>query len=69
MALAIAAFDEPAEIAPTIQWGIEAKLPYVDEIRGLPRRGDDGRHQPTRRSWPTSSPTSIPTTTPKNGPR
>src|SRR5690606_33471375 len=35
-ALAIAAFDEAAGIAPTIQWGIEAKLPYVDTISGLP---------------------------------
>jgi hypothetical protein len=39
VALAIAAFDEPAEIAPTIQWGIEAKLPYVDQIPELP--GED----------------------------
>lgn len=36
VALAIAAFDEPEEIAPTIQWGIEAKLPYVDHIHELP---------------------------------
>jgi hypothetical protein len=39
MALAIGAFDEPEEIAPVIQWGIEAKLPYVDGIPGLP--GED----------------------------
>ena len=32
VALAIAAFDEPAEIAPTVQWGLEGKLPYVDHI-------------------------------------
>jgi hypothetical protein len=36
VALAIAAFDDPSGIAPAIQWGIEAKLPYVDEIPGLP---------------------------------
>lgn len=36
MALAIAAFDHPEEIAPTIQWGTEAKLPYVDGIPDLP---------------------------------
>lgn len=35
-ALAIAAFDQPEEIAPTIQWGIEHKLPYVDGIHALP---------------------------------
>ncbi len=39
MALAIAAFDDPADIAPTIQWGTEAKLPYVDTIPQLP--GED----------------------------
>ncbi|MBN9076552.1 MAG: aldehyde-activating protein [Rhizobiales bacterium 65-79] len=39
MALAIGAFDEPEEIAPVIQWGIEAKLPYVDDIPELP--GED----------------------------
>ena len=36
VALTIAAFDDPAEIAPRIQWGIEAKLPYVDTIHDLP---------------------------------
>ncbi|TIO07483.1 GFA family protein [Mesorhizobium sp.] len=39
IALAIAAFDAPQEIAPTIQWGTEAKLPYVDHIHDLP--GED----------------------------
>ncbi|TKT81485.1 GFA family protein [Aquamicrobium sp. LC103] len=39
MALAIGAFDHPEEIAPAIQWGIEAKLPYVDGIPSLP--GED----------------------------
>ena len=39
VALTIAAFDDPAEIAPRIQWGIEAKLPYVDTIAALP--GED----------------------------
>jgi hypothetical protein len=36
VALAIAAFDEPEEIAPAVQWGIENKLPYVDTIAALP---------------------------------
>jgi len=36
MALMIGAFDDPAEIAPEIQWGIESKLPYVDDIAKLP---------------------------------
>jgi len=36
MALAIAAFDKPGGIAPTIQWGVEAKLPYVDNVAELP---------------------------------
>ena len=38
VALAIGAFDEPEEVAPTIQWGIEAKLPYVDSVPSLPGR-------------------------------
>ena len=36
VALAIAAFDDPAGIAPLIQWGTEAKLSYVDGIHALP---------------------------------
>jgi len=36
VALTIAAFDDPAEIVPRIQWGVEAKLPYVDTIAALP---------------------------------
>ncbi len=39
VALAIGAFDDPTGIAPVIQWGTEAKLPYVDGIAGLP--GED----------------------------
>jgi hypothetical protein len=39
VALAIGTFDDPEEIAPQVQWGIEAKLPYVDAIPGLPGRG------------------------------
>ncbi len=34
--LAIGAFDEPDGIVPAIQWGTEAKLPYVDGIAALP---------------------------------
>jgi len=36
VALTIAAFDDPAKIVPRIQWGVEAKLPYVDTIAALP---------------------------------
>ncbi len=39
LALAIGAFDEPGAIVPTIQWGVEAKLPYVDGIAALPGEG------------------------------
>lgn len=35
VALAIGAFDDPASVAPTKQWGIEAKLPYVDDLAVL----------------------------------
>ena len=36
VALTIATFDDPAEIVPRIQWGVEAKLPYIDTIAALP---------------------------------
>jgi hypothetical protein len=36
VALAIGAFDDPSGIAPRIQWGIEAKLPFVDNVPNLP---------------------------------
>lgn len=39
VALAIGAFDRPQAIAPKIQWGTEAKLPYVDGVPALP--GED----------------------------
>ncbi len=38
VALAIGAFDHPEELAPVIQWGVEAKLPYADAIPTLPAR-------------------------------
>jgi hypothetical protein len=34
--LAIGAFDEPARIVPTIQYGVEAKIAYVDHLHELP---------------------------------
>jgi hypothetical protein len=36
VALMIGTFDDPEDLAPVIQWGIEAKLPYVDEVPKLP---------------------------------
>lgn len=36
VALAIGAFDAPEEIEPTVQWGVEVKLPYVDDLVKLP---------------------------------
>jgi hypothetical protein len=38
LAIAIGAFDHPEIIVPKIQWGTEAKLPYVDWIAGLSQR-------------------------------
>jgi hypothetical protein len=38
IAIAIGAFDTPAAIAPKVQWGIEAKLPYVDGVANLEAR-------------------------------
>jgi hypothetical protein len=36
IALAIGAFDDPAGIVPTVQWGTEAKLPCIDAMPALP---------------------------------
>ncbi|MEQ1671839.1 MAG: GFA family protein [Hyphomicrobium sp.] len=38
IALAIGAFDQPQTIEPCMQFGVEAKLTYVDEIASLPNR-------------------------------
>jgi len=38
LALAIGAFDTPEKISPKLQWGVEAKLPYVDRIHELPAK-------------------------------
>ena len=38
IALSIAAFDHPEKIPPTVQFGIEGKIPYVDGIPSLPSR-------------------------------
>jgi hypothetical protein len=38
LALAIGAFDDPAAIAPTIQYGTESKLPYADDMPKLKAR-------------------------------
>ncbi|MDP2621600.1 MAG: GFA family protein [Hyphomicrobiales bacterium] len=36
VALAIGAFDDPAALAPVMQYGIEGRLPYVDGLPALP---------------------------------
>ncbi len=38
IALAIGAFDDPAQIIPTVQYGVEGKVPYADTIPALPNR-------------------------------
>lgn len=38
VAIAIGAFDEPDKIAPVIQYGVEAKLPYADRMGEIPAR-------------------------------
>ncbi len=38
IALAIGAFDHPETIEPAIQFGVEGKLPFVDDIATLPSR-------------------------------
>ena len=43
LAIAAGAFDDPAALPPTIQYGIEAKLPFTDQLHELPgiRTEDD----------------------------
>ncbi len=36
MAVAHGAFDEPAAIAPRLQFGLEARLPFVEGLAALP---------------------------------
>ena len=38
VALAAGAFDDPAGLAPWIQYGIEGRLPYVQGLSALPAR-------------------------------
>ncbi|MBO0902093.1 GFA family protein [Jiella sonneratiae] len=40
-ALAIGAFDDPAAVQPTIQFGTEAKIAYVDRLHELPGRSTE----------------------------
>jgi hypothetical protein len=37
IAIAIGAFDDPRAIVPQMQWGVEAKLAFVDDIPALPQ--------------------------------
>lgn len=42
VALSIGAFDHPEELAPTVQWGLEGKLPYLDGLFSLPGYTTEG---------------------------
>ena len=66
IALAIGAFDDPSGIARH-QFGIEAKLPYVDTVCTLPSRDTMEDEQAVGDFSPASSPFSIPIMTPKPG--
>jgi hypothetical protein len=37
-AIAIGAFDDPGALAPVIQYGIEGKLPFTDDLAAIPAR-------------------------------
>jgi hypothetical protein len=41
VALAIGAFDDPATIAPTLQYGVEGKIAYVDRLHELQGRASE----------------------------
>lgn len=36
LSLAAGAFDDPSSLPPTLQFGTEAKLPFVDHLQALP---------------------------------
>ncbi|MBY5562061.1 GFA family protein [Rhizobium leguminosarum] len=36
MAIAAGAFDDPSSLPPTIQWGVEGKIGFVDHLHELP---------------------------------
>ena len=38
IAIAAGGFDDPGSVPPTIQYGVEGKLPFVDSLRDLPER-------------------------------
>ncbi len=38
MAVATCAFDHPEQLVPTIQWGVEARLPWMDAVNDWPRK-------------------------------
>ena len=38
VAVAAGAFDDPHPLAPWVQYGVEGKLPYVDDLAALPQR-------------------------------
>jgi hypothetical protein len=48
LALTIGALDDPSDIAPLVQWGVEGKLPYVNHLHALPsaRTEDDMKDAP-----------------------
>jgi len=48
LSLAAGAFDEPSQLPPTIQFGVECKLAFVDAIPALPERAtlDDLKDAP-----------------------
>ncbi len=41
VALAHGAFDAPAALPPSIQYGVEGKLPFADHLAALPGRATD----------------------------
>ncbi len=41
VSVAAGAFDEPGRVPPTIQYGVEGKLPFVDALHTLPARRTD----------------------------
>lgn len=67
VSVAAGAFDEPGRVSPSIQYGVEGKLPFVDALHTRCPRCVPTRMPMPRISWPGWSRASIRTMTPSSG--
>ncbi|MGD9740001.1 MAG: GFA family protein [Bauldia sp.] len=53
VAVSIGSLDDPAAVKPIVQYGVESRVPFHDELPGLPAEaygGDDARLENIRRT-------------------